>query len=85
MTDISQNSGFKLTTLTHSSYHRGFHITFENGYTVSIQFGPNSVCSVKNTTEEDVITPSNIDIQVKDAEVAVISPDKELVPCLLKN
>ena len=55
-------------------------MTFENGYTVSVQFGPNSVCSVKNVTEEDVITPSNIDIKVKDAEVAVVSPDKQLVP-----
>ena len=24
--------------------NRGFHITFKNGYTVSVQFGPNSYC-----------------------------------------
>jgi hypothetical protein len=27
---------------------RGFHITFKNGYTVSVQFGPSSYCDHYN-------------------------------------
>lgn len=30
--------GFKITS------GKGFHITFDNGYTVSVQFGPYSYC-----------------------------------------
>lgn len=29
---------FKITS------HRGFHLTFENGWTVSVQFGPGNYC-----------------------------------------
>jgi len=28
---------------------KGFHITFENGYTVSVQFGPGNYCDNYNT------------------------------------
>jgi len=80
MDDLAKNSGFNLTTSTHSIQHRGFHITFNNGYTVSVQFGPNSLCSVKNLEENDMITPSNIDEQVKSAEVAVITPNQKFIP-----
>jgi hypothetical protein len=31
-------AGFKITG------KKGFHITFENGYTVSVQFGPGNYC-----------------------------------------
>lgn len=27
---------------------KGFHITFENGYTVSVQFGPGNYCDHRN-------------------------------------
>jgi len=80
MNDFLPESGFNLTTLTHTPQHRGFHVTFDNGYTVSVQFGPNSICSVKNQSLDEVITPSNIDEHVKNAEVAVITPQKELIP-----
>ncbi len=32
---------------------RGFHITFKNGYTVSVQFGPNSYCDHYNSSYTD--------------------------------
>ena len=41
----------------------GFQITFENGYTVSVQFGEGNYCSFESTKE------------CKNAEVALISPD----------
>jgi len=80
MDDIAKKSGFNLTTITHTPYHRGFQVTFGNGYTVSVQFGPNSVCSVKNESLEEMITPSNIDEKCQNAEVAVITPNKNLIP-----
>ena len=79
MNKSSPTHGFRLSTLSHTPQHRGFHITFDNGYTVSVQFGPNSVCAVKSKNDE-VITPSNIDEKVPNAEVAVISEDQELIP-----
>ena len=79
MNKFSPIPGFRLITVSHTPQHRGFHITFDNGYTVSVQFGPNSVCSVKNENDE-IITPLNIDEKVPNAEVAVISEDQELIP-----
>ena len=38
------------------------------------------MCSVKNESLEEMITPSNIDENSKTAEVAVITPDKKLIP-----
>jgi len=75
-----QKSGFNLTTVTYSPRHRGFHIKLSNGYTVSVQFGLNSVSSIKNSGDDDFITPSNIDNFVENAEIAVISPDNEVIP-----
>ena len=80
MGDIIENSGFNLTTISHTPYHRGFQVTFDNGYTVSVQFGPNSVCSVKTNDVDEMITPSNIDDKSKNAEVAVVTPNNELIP-----
>ena len=34
--------GFRITEKT------GFHITFKNGYTVSVQFGPGNYCMNRN-------------------------------------
>ena len=33
-------------------YHKGFHMTFENGWTVSVQFGKNNYASNKQHTDE---------------------------------
>lgn len=34
------------------NYHKGFHMTFENGWTVSVQFGKNNYASNKQNTDE---------------------------------
>lgn len=38
----NENPGFRITN------KKGFHITFENGYTVSVQFGPGNYCDNYN-------------------------------------
>ena len=53
---------------------------FSNGYTVSVQFGSNSISSIPDEDEDGFITPSNIDNFSKNAEIAVISPDNEVIP-----
>jgi hypothetical protein len=44
------NRGFKITG------GKGFHITFDNGYTVSVQFGPGNYCDNYNM---DISTQSD--------------------------
>ena len=51
---------------------KGFHITFENGYTVSVQFGPGSYCENRNLDYIDFNRkPRNSICESPDAEVAV--------------
>jgi len=64
-------SGFKLSTVTLGPYGRGFAIRFANDYVVSVQFGPKNNCSVKNNSEDDVVSLDNIDDIVNNAEVIV--------------
>lgn len=47
-----------------SDYSRGFHITFENGWTVSVQFAPGNYC------ENRRLDFKNSPNQCKDAEIA---------------
>lgn len=51
----------------------GFHITFENGWTVSVQFGRVNYCANRYAPGEwaSPVPPS------RDAEVAVLTPDGE--------
>lgn len=37
---------------TQNEYHNGFHITFDNGYTVSVQFGIGNYSDQGETTAE---------------------------------
>lgn len=46
---------------------KGFHITFENGYTVSVQFGPRSYCA--NESNEPYDPEARVD-PCPNAEVA---------------
>ena len=52
-------------------YGRGFAIRFANNYVVSVQFGPRNNCSVKNHTEDEIVSLENLDDIVSDAEVIV--------------
>ena len=56
---------------------QGFRITFANGWTVSVQFGPGHYCSRKG---EAYSAPKQAAWwESKDAETAVINPAGELV------
>lgn len=65
-------SGFRITS------GRGFHITFENGWTVSVQFGPGNYCENRRMQvgEDDARAGKQGSM---DAETAVWGPDGEMV------
>ena len=54
--------------------NRGFHVTFENGYTVSVQFGWGNYCSNRHA-EPDYDNPDRKPWSSHDAETAVCGPD----------
>ena len=51
-----------------------------NGYTVSVQFGPGSISSIKNFALDEPISLDTMDEKVKDAEIIVFAPDGTPVP-----
>lgn len=64
----------------------GFHITFENGYTISVQFGWGNYCEHHDEIEgfNPSIDPDAHDKKLaskgsRDAEIAIIDPSGELV------
>ena len=77
---MTENVGFNLTTVSRSPYHRGFQVTMSNGYTVSVQFGPGSISSVKNFALDEPISLDTIDDKVENAEIMVFTPDGNPVP-----
>lgn len=55
---------------------KGFQMTFENGVTLSVQFGPGNYC--EHRSEEKFNAPRNNRFwKSKDAEVAILLPDGE--------
>lgn len=48
-----------------STENKGFHLTFTNGYSISVQFGKGNYCSNRHRND----TPAHI-YSCKDAEVA---------------
>lgn len=74
-------SGF---SITHGS---GFHMTFSNGYTLSVQFGMGNYCEHYKTFRDgdgDIIgkmkEPRKAEKwSCKDAEIAILNPKGELV------
>lgn len=57
--------------------NKGFHITFKNGYTVSVQFGPGNYCDNydRSFNEEEAAGREGSSV----AEIAVFGPDKNLI------
>ena len=57
---------------------KGFHIGFENGYTVSVQFGPGNYCEHYDREigrdAEDCGKEGSVD-----AEVAILNPEGDLI------
>jgi hypothetical protein len=52
---------------------KGFHMTFTNGWKVSVQWGPGNYGD--NHSSMDWKGPKNTDCQSKTAEVAVFNPE----------
>lgn len=74
-----QEPGFQVWT------GRGFQITLENGYTLSVMFGPYNHCEngLKVSCQPEVEAfddEHKKTLTCKDAEVAVIHPNGELIP-----
>jgi hypothetical protein len=60
--------------------NKGFQMTFENGYTVSVQFGEHNYC------DNYSLKISAIDVSdCKNAETALIDPDGKFVRYLHKE
>ena len=64
----------------------GFQIKFENGYKISVQFGPMNYCQNKLSTFADYNTIADVldnnnknTFSSKDAEIAVITPSGEFL------
>lgn len=57
---------------------KGFHITFENGYTVSVQWGPGNYCDNYDSVigRDDRVAGKSGSTT---AECAVWGPDKEMI------
>ena len=60
------------------SGNRGFQMTFENGYTVSVQFGPGNYCDNNGLPWAYVAEQKSIP-DSKNAETALIRGGKEFV------
>ncbi|MFA9496852.1 MAG: hypothetical protein ACERKS_13155, partial [Candidatus Bathyarchaeota archaeon] len=72
-----KETGFYIT------YGKGFHITFENGWTVSVQFGPHNYCDNKVDLLSKGIEPTQEECGREgcaNAEVAVWGPDGGMLP-----
>ena len=65
------NTGFRITG------KKGFHITFENGWTVSVQFGPANYCDNYDAAWDDSDKVASVGSST--AECAVWGPDGEMV------
>jgi hypothetical protein len=53
--------------------HKGFHLKFENGYSISVQWGPGNYCDHYMTYPMDKPAMSN-DWKSKVAEIAIWNP-----------
>ena len=53
---------------------KGFHLTFKNGYTISVQFGPGNYCE-----NENHFVAIDADCASSNAEIAVWSSTDEMI------
>ena len=66
--------GNRYTVMIKITQHRGFHLKFENGLTISVQFGPMMHCEHHNL--RDIESPENSGFwESKDAEIAIWDED----------
>lgn len=60
-----------------STMRRGFHMTFKNGLTISVQWGAGNYCD--NHFPEDLDFSYSKDAKSDTAEIAVITPNGEFI------
>lgn len=60
-------------------HNRGFQITFENGYTVSVQFGAGNYCDNRTDALDAIAIKSDTDLECRNAEVAIIDHNNNFV------
>jgi len=71
------------TTLFTITGGKGFQITFENGYTVSVQFGVSSQCS--NEWDSKKNTPEELFQRIKDESNGKAEPESATAETALKS
>lgn len=62
--NTERDAGFRVTSGT------GFHITFENGWTVSVQFGQFNYCAARHMDTDVALYQESSKTQVETAEIA---------------
>ena len=70
--------GFRITK------SRGFHITFANGYAISVQFGDGNYCSNYDKFLAGKERSKYEDVQSTNAEIAIIKDGKFVTKEILK-
>ena len=65
----------KKTPKFSSDYNRGFSMTFENGMTISVQFGTGNYCSRRNFHDHPFTEIKEYTITSPDAEIAIWDAD----------
>lgn len=63
---------------------RGFHITFKNGYTISVQFGFHNYCEHYDKWPMDIEDYERTNEELQKigsytAEIAILNPNKKLI------
>ena len=62
-----------------SMQNSGFQMVFQNGYTISVQYGPRNYCERRDSNDSGPITPAELGAlrwESKDAEIAIWNSDK---------
>lgn len=70
---MRSTTGFVITR------HRGFHITFENGWTASVQWGPGNYCDNYDVMDFDAPRNASASWESSTAEVAAWPPSGDFV------
>ena len=68
---LKETQGFKNTPM-------GFAMTFENGYTISVQWGPGNYCATRNNSnlyKDNPFTGEHKTYESNTAEIAAWKPD----------
>ena len=68
---LKETNGFKNTPM-------GFAMTFENGYTISVQWGPGNYCATRNNSnlyKDNPFTGEHKTYESNTAEIAAWKPD----------